>query len=62
MYFQLFKASLPFDEFLEEDTRPGYVRLKPVSWRQLKPENSQVMRTLVDGIVHAKPFLIGENE
>ncbi|MES0360086.1 MAG: hypothetical protein ABUK20_04160 [Anaerolineales bacterium] len=62
MYFQLFKASIPFDEFLEEDTKPGYVRLKPVNWRQLKPENSQVMRTLVDGIVHAKPFLIGVDE
>ena len=62
MYFQLFKASIPFDEFLEEDTKPGYVRLKPVNWRQLKPENSQVMRTLVDGIVHVKPFLIGVDE
>lgn len=62
MYFQLFKASIPFDEFIEEHTKPGYVRLKPVSWRQLEPENSQVMRTLVDGIVHAKPFLIGEDE
>jgi hypothetical protein len=61
MYFQLFKASIPFDEFIEEHTRPGYVRLKPVSWRQLKPENSQTMRILVDGIVHAKPFLIGED-
>ena len=61
MYFQLFKASIPFDEFIEEHTKPGYVRLKPVSWRQLKPENSQTMRTLVDGIVHAKPFLIGED-
>jgi len=61
MYFQLFKASIPFDEFIEEHTKPGYVRLKPVSWRQLKPENSQTMRTLVDGIVHAKPLLIGED-
>ncbi len=62
MYFQLFKASVPFDEFLEEDTRPGYVRMKPVSWRQLKLESSQTMRTLVDGILHSKPFLIGDDE
>lgn len=62
MYFQLFKSSILFDEFLEEHTKPGYVRLKPVSWRQLKPENSQAMRTLVDGIVHAKPFIIGTDE
>ena len=62
MYFQLFKASVPFGEFLEEDSRPGYVRLKPVSWRQLKLKSSQTMRTLVNGILHSKPFLIGDDE
>jgi hypothetical protein len=60
MYYQIFKASIPFDEFLEEHTQPGYVRLKPASWRQLKVENSAAMKTLVDGIVHQKPFLMGE--
>ncbi len=60
MYFQLFKASLPFDEFLEEHTRPGYVRLKPISWRQLKAENSPTMQALIDGIIHDQPFLLGE--
>jgi hypothetical protein len=62
MYFQLFKASLPFDEFLQEDTRPGYVKLKSVNWRQLKTENSQTMQTLVDGILHEKPFILGSGE
>ena len=60
MYYQLFKSSLPFEEFLENHTQPGYVRLKPISWRQLKTENSATTRTLVDGIVHRKPFLMGE--
>jgi hypothetical protein len=60
MYFQLFKASLPFDEFLEEHTRPGYVRLKPFSWRQLKTENSLTMQALVNGILHDQPFLLGD--
>jgi hypothetical protein len=60
MYFQLFKASLPFDEFLEEHTRPGYVRLKPISWRQLKTENSPTMQALVNGIIHDQPFLLGD--
>jgi hypothetical protein len=60
MYFQLFKSSLPFDEFLEHDTQPGYVRLKPISWRQLKTENSPTMKTLVDGIIHERPFQLGD--
>jgi len=62
MYYQLFKASLPFGDFLENHTQPGYVRLKPISWRQLQMENSATMETLVGGIVHQKPFLMGEPE
>jgi hypothetical protein len=61
MYYQIFKASLPFEEFLEQDTRPGFVRLKPFSWRQLKPETSATIRILVDGIVHGRPFLMDSN-
>jgi hypothetical protein len=60
MYFQQFKASLPFDRYLEEHTNPGYVRLKPFSWRQLKVENSSTMQALVDGIIHEQPFQMGE--
>ena len=61
MYFQLFKASIPFDEFLEEHTQPGYVRIKALSWRQFRMENSATMKTLVEGIVHQKPFLMGDS-
>jgi hypothetical protein len=59
MYYQIFKASIPFDEFIEKDTtRPGYVRLKSLEWYQLKPEHSQTMKILVDGIIDGKPFLM----
>jgi hypothetical protein len=58
MYYQLFKASLPFDEFLEEHTLAGYVRLKKVDWQQLKQENSATMKVLVEGILQEKPFLM----
>jgi hypothetical protein len=60
MYYQIFKASIPFDDFLENHTQPGYVRLKRTSWRQLKPENSPTMKTIVEGILQEKPFLMGE--
>jgi hypothetical protein len=61
MYFQVFIASIPFDEFLEVHTVPGYVRFKQISWRDLKPENSRAIQTLVNGIVHNKPFLVGND-
>jgi hypothetical protein len=60
MYFQLFKASLPFDSFLETHTRPGYVQLKPIGWRQLKVENSPTMKVIIEGILQEQPFILGE--
>lgn len=61
LYYQLFRASLPFDEFLENHPRPGFVQLRPFSWEQLYPERSPTVKVLVDGILHAKPFLLTEN-
>jgi hypothetical protein len=60
MYYQQFKASLPFDDYLEEHTLPGYVRLKPFGWRQLKAENSPTMQALIKGIVKQQPFILDE--
>ena len=60
MYYQLFRASLPFGEFLEAHKRPGYVRLRPFSWRQLTPKQSPTVRNLLEGILEGKPFLLGE--
>jgi hypothetical protein len=61
MYYQIFKASLPFEEFLEQDTKQGYVRFKQLHWHQLQPDNSPTIKVLVDGIVHGKPFLMNES-
>lgn len=61
LYYQLFRASLPFDEFLENSPRPGFVQLRPFSWRHLSPDRSPTVKVLVDGILHAKPFLLTEN-
>ena len=60
MYYQLFKASLPFDEFIEAHTQPGYVRLKVIDWRQIKTDRSATMQVLFDGIIHREPFLMGD--
>ena len=60
IYYQLFRASLPFGEFLETHRRPGYVSLRPFSWKQLTREQSPTIRALLDGILDAKPFLLTE--
>jgi hypothetical protein len=60
LYFQLFKTSLPFGDFLENLPRPGYVRLQSFNWQRLSPEYSKTIRILVDGILHDKPFMVKE--
>ena len=62
LYYQLFRVSLPFDEFLEAHPTPGYVQLKPFSWQDLTTEQSPTMQVLFDGIVDGKPFLLPEAE
>jgi hypothetical protein len=61
LYYQVFRTSLPFDEFLEADkVWKGFVALKPFSWQALLPENSSTIRVVVDGILRDQPFLVAE--
>jgi len=65
LYYQLYRASLPLDHFLQIGSRQGFVRLQAFSWQDLLPENSQTMRTLQDGILGKtpsgeQPFLMTE--
>jgi len=57
LYFQLYRASLPFDDFLEVGPRQGFVLLKAFNWQALLSRNSTTMRILIDGILHGKSFL-----
>jgi hypothetical protein len=50
LHYQLYRASLSFEDYLQDAGRKGYVRLKPFSWRELSPENSATLRVLVRGI------------
>ena len=60
LYYQFYRASLQFDEYLEADPKPGFVKLRPFSWQALLPEKSETMQTVVKGIVEGKPFLLPE--
>lgn len=57
LYYQLYRASLPFDDFLEVGPRQGFVLLKAFPWQALLAENSSTMHILIDGILQGTPFL-----
>jgi hypothetical protein len=50
LYYQLYRASLSFEDYLEEGHRKGYVRFRPFSWHDLLPENSPAIRAILDGV------------
>lgn len=59
LYYQLYKTSLPFSAFLEEDgVWQGYVKLKDLPYTAFDPQNSETMRVIVNGILNETPFLI----
>ena len=60
LYYQLYRASLPLDRYLQAGPRMGFVELKSFNWQSLMPQNSQTIQVLLDGIVNEKPFLMPE--
>ena len=50
LYYQLFRSSLSFEDFLQEGYRKGYVKLRPFAWQALSPEKSATIQTLLKGI------------
>lgn len=58
LFCQLYRTSLPFDAFIEEDgIWQGYVRFKNLSLQDLDPESSPVLKTVVNGILNGESFL-----
>jgi hypothetical protein len=59
LYYQLYKTSLPFGDLIEEDgVWKGYVRIKDLPVSAFHPHSSATLRTIVDGILEDRPFLI----
>ncbi|MFO7944178.1 MAG: hypothetical protein R6U51_07760 [Anaerolineales bacterium] len=58
LYYQLFKVSLPFDEYLITHPAPSYVQLEKFPIKKLKPEKSPTIKTLLKGILHGEPFVL----
>ena len=58
LYYQLYKTSLKFDQFLEEDgVWNGYVKPRAFPLEALLPENSPTLKVLIDGILKKGDFI-----
>lgn len=62
LYYQFYQISLPLSDYLQEGEKQGFVYLKPISWRELLPENSSVLRIIYNGMMQQQPFLLSESE
>ncbi|HSK88800.1 MAG TPA: hypothetical protein VK880_10600, partial [Anaerolineales bacterium] len=60
LYYQLFRTSLPFGDFLEPSVRTTQTRLKPFELEQLMPENSKAIEAIFDGLLNDGDFLLKE--
>lgn len=61
LYYQLFRSSLPFDAFLEEDYFwKGYVTLRDFGIEALRRQNSATLDTILHGILENGDFLLPE--
>jgi hypothetical protein len=57
LFYQLYRSSLPFEEFLAEGSAPGYVRLSDFDVDILKPGGSKVIESIVNGILSGGDFI-----
>jgi hypothetical protein len=60
LYYQLFRTSLPFGDFLEPSVRTTQTRLKSFELEELLPENSKAMEAIFDGLLNSGDFLLKE--
>ncbi len=51
LYYQLYRASLSFEDYLIPGPRKGFVGLNPFSWKDLLPENSTTIQHIGDGFL-----------
>ena len=58
LYYQLFRTSLPFGDFLEPSVRTTQTRLKSFELDELSPENSKAIEAIFDGLLNDGEFLL----
>jgi hypothetical protein len=60
LYYQLFRSSLPFGDYLEPSVRTTQARLKSFNLKMLSPEKSAALKTILDGVLMGGDFLLKE--
>ncbi len=60
LYYQLFRTSLSFGDFLEPSVRTTQTRLKSFELEKLLPENSKAIDAIFDGLLNDGDFLLKE--
>jgi hypothetical protein len=58
LYYQLFKTSLPFGDFLEPSVRTTQTKLKSFKLNELL--DSEAIKTILDGLLSGSDFLLKE--
>ena len=61
LYYQLFRTSLPFGDFLEPSVRTTQTRLILFELEKLLPENSKAIEAIFDGLLNDGDFLLKES-
>lgn len=61
LYFQMFRASLPLEEYLQPGRRMGSVYFQALPWEKLLPESLPTLQVITNGILNAVPFLMPED-
>ncbi|HJS19731.1 MAG TPA: hypothetical protein VJ785_13370 [Anaerolineales bacterium] len=60
LYYQLFRTSLPFGDFLEPSVRTTQTKLKSFELDELSPEKSKAIEAIFDGLLNHGDFLLKE--
>lgn len=60
LYYQLFRTSLPFGDYLERGILPVNARLKSFDPHELLPEHSSAIATVTKGLLEDGDFLLEE--
>jgi hypothetical protein len=60
LYYQLFRTSLPFGDYLEPSVRTTQTRLKSFGLEMLSPERSPALKAILDGVLEGGDFLLKE--
>ena len=60
LYYQLFRTSLPFGDFLEPSVRTTQTKLKSFGLDELSPERSAALKAILEGVLEGGDFLLKE--